>query len=265
MAKQEKIFEELQSIESFAEMLLEKCYSVRQLLTPGDFNPRASLKKKSQSKISQVIANRNKSMVKKAKKILFSLLLFSTNIFAQDFSISSYDSLCLYIDFYYEELTDAETDEYKQSNKHRWLNYLPNPGYSPFTGGFTISLNISAPVQEIKSRKLSEQKIQSIKKLHKLQAFSLKIEVFADYKSLQNSIFEYRSRDSLEYFTHEAFKLYTSQYARNEMTPSDFIGKKIAMENFIAQRISEAHNIYQSILLLLIKCKKPVQDHAPTN
>jgi hypothetical protein len=265
MAQQQKIFEELQTIETFAQMLLEKCYSVRQLLSPGDVHPRASVKKKSQSKINQVIANRNKSMIKKAKKLFVVFLLFVSGLSAQTFSLPSYDSLCSEIDSYYDELAEAETKEFQQSNKLRWMNYVPSPGYSPFTGGFSFSLNISGPLQEIKLRRQSALKVQSIKKLFQLQATALKNEVFADYEALKNSIIEYHSRDSLEYFTQEAFNLFCAQYDRHEMTPSDFISKKIAMENFIAQRIAEANKIYQSIFAILIKCKKPVHPHAPAN
>ncbi|MDQ2718210.1 MAG: hypothetical protein M3Z26_00410 [Bacteroidota bacterium] len=261
--QQDKILEQLQSIESVAEMILEKCYSVKQLLSPGGFNPRASIKKKSQSKINQVIANRNRSINSKAKKILFALLLFSTGITAQDFSLPVVDSLFLYVDDYYTELTDSETEEFKASNKHHWINYIPSPGYSPFSGGFTFSLNLSAPIQEFKSRKVAAQKINSIKRLNLLQANALKSEVYSIYKALENSINEYHSKDSLESFHHDAFKLFSTQYIRNELTPSDYISKKIAMESFTAQRIAEANNIYKSILLLLIKSKKPMHSNAP--
>lgn len=262
MPQQDKILEELQSIESFAEMLLEKCYSVKQLLSLGGVHPRASIKKKSQSKINQVILNRNKSM-RKAKKILFILLLISTGTNAQNFSLPDLDSLLAFADVFYCNLADAETEEFQQENKHHWLNYLPSPGYSPFTGGFSFSMNLSAPIQEMKLRHTAAQKIRSIKRVQSMNAEILKNEIFSDYKALEILISQYHSKDSLEYLTHEAFNLSSSQYARNEITPSDFISKKIAMENFTAQRIAEANNIYKSILLLLIKSKKPMRSNAP--
>ena len=258
MAKQEKIFEELQSIESFAEMLLEKCYSVRQLLTPGGFHPRASLKKKSQSKINQAIANRNRSINNRAKRLLIILLLFTTGIEAQDLSLPLYDSLCSCIDYYYDDLADAETDEYNRQRKSRWLNYIPSPGYSPFAGGFTFSLNLSAPIQEAKARRQAVMKIESIRKTNDLEKFQLKQQVKANLKALENSIFEVHSRDSLEYLKDKAFFLAKSQYSRNEITPTEFIARQIDYMSYKISRITEVNAIKQKIFELLLKCKCPV-------
>jgi hypothetical protein len=167
------------------------------------------------------------------------------------------------IDSFYSNLSEAETHEFKQSTKGLWLNYLPSPGYSPFTGGFTFSLNLSAPIQEAKSKKLSVLKIASINKINMLQASSLKNEVFADYEACRLSIFEYHSKDSSVQLKHKAFNLYCRQYERNEITPSAFIANQIEMETLNAQRIAEANNIYKSILSLVIKSKKPVNLNAP--
>ena len=67
-SNQKKILDELMSIETFAEMLLEKCYSVRRSLSLGGVHPRASFRKKAQVKINQVIANRNKNIDRKSKQ-----------------------------------------------------------------------------------------------------------------------------------------------------------------------------------------------------
>lgn len=258
MLKQEKIFEELQSIESFAEMLLEKCYSVRQLLSLGGLHPRASFKKKSQSKINQAVANRNKSITRKAKKILIALLLFSAGVTAQDLSVPSYDSLCSCIDSYYGELAGAETNEFNQQRKGRWLNYVPSPGYSPFTGGFSLSLNLSAPLQEAKARRQAVLKIQSITRTYFLATSQLKQQVKADIKVLQNSIFEVRLSDSLEYLKDKAFNLVKHQYDRNEITPTEFIARQIDYMTYKASRISTVNAIKQKIFELLLKYKCPV-------
>ncbi|MGN6802379.1 MAG: hypothetical protein ACTHJN_10760 [Ginsengibacter sp.] len=254
MASQDKIIEEIQSIESFAEMLLEKCYSVRQLLTPGSVNSRASTKKKSQAKINQVIANRNKTL-KRGKKILMVFLLFCNSLSAQSISLPSYDSLCSCIDSYYDDLTDAQSNEFKLAQKSRWLNYLPSPGYSPFTGGFTFTLNLSAPLQEAKARKQAALKIHSIKKQFSLEAWQLKQQAKADIKALQNLLFENHSADSLEFLKDEAFNLVKHQYARNEMTPSDFIARKIEYLTYKISRVTEINAIKQKIFELLLKYK----------
>lgn len=262
--QQNKLLEDLQSIESFAEMLLEKCYSVKQQLSLGGFHPRASIKKKSQSKINQVILNRNKA-IRKAKKILIILLFISSGTSAQKFPLPSIDSLMIFVDMFYVTLAIAETEEYRENNKKHWINYLPSPGYSPFTGGFSFSLNLSTPIQEVKNKRKAKQKILSIKRLYELQATTLKNEVFVLYKALESSIIEFNQKDSLVYLTHKAFDLRSAQYNRNEITPSDFLREKISMENFISQRLADSNNIYKSILQLLLKSKKPMHSNAPAN
>lgn len=262
---QQKIIDELQSIEAFAEMLLKKCCSVRQTLTPGNFHSRASFKKKSQSKINQVIANRNKSIKRKSTNVksLIVFLLYFGSASAQTISLPSLDSLNICIDDYYEELTKSELEEYKSSKKNRWLNYIPSPGYSPFTGGFTFSVNLSAPVQEAKAKKLSEQKINSVIRLNQIKRNDLKNEVYADFKSLESSVNEFHSKDTLVQLRHKAFNLAKTQYERNEITPTEFLAKQFEIESLNVQLIQEANNIYKSILLLLIKSKKPMQTNAP--
>lgn len=255
MEKQQKIIEELQMIESFAQILLEKCYSVR--LSLGGFNPRASVKKKPQSKINQVIANRNKTL-RKAKKLLAILLFFSTGLCAQGFEFPAYDSICICIDSYYEKLTRSQIEEFQYSTEKRWLNYIPSPGYSPFTGGFTISLNLSAPIQEMKLRHQTKMKIQSIRKTNELQSNLLKNQAKADIKALQNSIFEFEVMDSLEFLKHKAFTLVSTQYQRNEITPSEFLAKQMDYLNFKVSRLTQINAIKQKIFDLIIKYKCPV-------
>lgn len=258
MQKQKKIIEELQSIELFAEQLLEKCYSVReQLLSSGGFNPRATIKKKSQSKINQVIANRNKAM-RKIKKILLVILFFSTGTSAQDFKLPTFDSLCGCLDLYFNALTFVESAEFKEKRKGRWLNYIPSPGYSPFTGGFTFSLNLTAPIQEAKTRRQTTLKVQSISRTNDLQKDLLKQQAKANLNALQNSIFEVSAMDSLEYLKEKAFILVSTQYDRNEITPSEFISRQIDYLNYKISRMTQINAIKQKIFELLIKYKCPV-------
>ena len=263
----QKLIDELLCIEAFAESLLKKCYSVRQTLMPEGFHPQASSKKKSQTKIDQVIANRNKSINRKSSNLkhLLVFLFFFGSVSAQTFSIPSIDSLYSSVDNYFEDLTKSQIEEFKTSSKHRWLNYLPSPGYSPFTGGFSFSLNISGPLQEIKIKNLSRQKILSIQRLNQIQCNALKNEVFTDFKALEIAVFEFHSKDTLVYLKHEAFNLAKVQYSRNELTPTEFLARQYEIKSLTIQRIEEANNIYKSILLLLLKSKNPMHINAPAS
>lgn len=167
------------------------------------------------------------------------------------------------VDKYYNNLCTAQIAEFKESQKNRWLSYIPSPGYSPFTGGFTLSLNLSGPIQELNSRQLRKQKIEAIQSTNKLEAETLKNEVFADLKTLEISINDYHSRDTLVHLKEKAFKLAENQYKRHFSTPTEFLARQYEVESIHVQRINEANLIYKQILLLLIKAKKPVHSNAP--
>ena len=262
---QHKIIEELESIEAFAECLLKKCYSVKQLLSPAGFHPRASFKKNAQSKINQAIANRNNAIKRKSntlKSIIICMVFFGSAA-AQSLELPKIDSLYSSIDNYYNDLTESEIQEFKSTNKNRWLNYIPSPGYSPFTGGLTFSINLAAPLQEAKLSNISKNKIASIKRINQLAAKSLKNEVYSDYKFVEISMTEYKLKDSLEYLKLKAFKIFQTQYERNEITPSDFLAKQYEIRSIQTTTIIERNTIYKSILLLLLKSKQQVQSNAP--
>lgn len=263
---QQKIIEELESIEAFAVSLLQKCYSVKQLLSPAGFHPRASFKKNAQTKINQVIANRNNAIKRKSNtlKSMIIFIFFFGSVGAQSLTLPEIDSLDCSIDTYYDDLTESEVQEFKSSNKKRWLNYLPSPGYSPFSGGFTFSINLAAPLQEAKFSNISKNKIASIKRINMLGAKLLKNEVYCDYKAVEISITEFKLKDSLEYLKLKAFKIFKTQYERNEITPSDFLAKQYEIQSIQTARIIERNNIYKSILLLLLKSKQRVQTNAPS-
>lgn len=204
----------------------------------------------------------NNSALKKLISVL--VFLFSyINLTAQSFNLPDKDSLFTSIDNYFNALTDADTEAFQEINKGRLLNYLPSPGYSPFTGGFTLSVNLSAPLQELRLKRLSKQRIQAINKQYKLQAETLKNEVFADLKALEISIQDYHSKDTLVHLKEKAFKLAHIQYQRNQSTPTEFLAKQYDIEALHVQRINEANLIHKQILLLLIKAKKPMHSYAP--
>lgn len=176
----------------------------------------------------------------------------------QSFTLPPLDTLYHSIDNYYHQLTKAQAEELQQQRKKRWLNYLPSPGYSPFTGGFSLSLNLAAPLAEIRLNEQAKQKLQSIERLNRLQVHQLKNEVFADYQNIERTIEEYHAKDSMVQLKQKAFALYTSQYNRNELTPSEYLNRQQDHEAFKLQRTAEANNIHRSILQLLIKAKAAI-------
>ncbi len=190
--------------------------------------------------------------------LAFTIFFFSPAAHSQDFDIPDLDSLTNSLDKYYNNLRTAQIAEFKESQKNRWLSYIPSPGYSPFTGGFTLSLNLSGPIQELNSRQLRKQKIEAIQRTNKLLSEDAKIDVIATYYSIKLSIEEYNLKDSLDHLKQKSFFLSSTQYERNLVTPSEFLSIQQNYENYKLQRLSEGYNIRRSIFLLLIKSKMAV-------
>ena len=167
---------------------------------------------------------------------LILLLSVTNNATAQSsFQLPNIDSLYNSIDTFYNRLTHAQQIELKQSDKYKWFNYLPSPGYSPFTGGLSLSVNLAAPLQAINQKHVAKQKAESIGRINMITAYELKNVIRYDYNNILINIEEYKAKDSLQILKLQAFRLYASQYQRNEITPSDFLGKQQDFENFKIQ------------------------------
>lgn len=178
---------------------------------------------------------------------------------AQPFHLPPLDSLQASVQAQWEATTKAQLEEWQQSRKYRWINYLPNPGFNPFTGGFNIQFNLAAPLAEFKTAEANRQKILSIKRMNELEAEKIKNTVQARYASVKNAIAEYEAQDSLVYFKEIAFDLYSKQYQRNEMTPSEYLARQQERQQFQLARLREAHSIHESIRQLLLLAYYPVR------
>lgn len=188
---------------------------------------------------------------------LFILLAIPTC--CQPFTLLPIDSLCKSIDSFYQQNTLAQLLELKQSGKYRWVNYLPNPGFNPFTGGFSIQFNLAAPLQEFKTGFAASQKMASIIKLNQMEAEKIKNTIRAKHEAIAFAIKEYEAQDSLVYFREIAFDLYSKQYQRNEMTPSEFLAKQQERQQFQLARLKEANTIKEAIRQLMLIAFYPFQ------
>lgn len=174
-----------------------------------------------------------------------------------------FDSLCSCIEGYYRSLTAAQIVEFKDEKKGRWMNYLPSPGYSPFAGKFTVQFNILAPLQEIKLKRQSAFKIESITRSNALEASQLRSEVFQDLKALEISIQEFHSGDSLADLKLRAFNLSKTQYERNQITPSEFLSREMEIQSFQLSRVAIRNRISLAVMQLFIKSKCDVDSTTP--
>lgn len=174
------------------------------------------------------------------------------------FSLPNLQILYKSIDIYYNNNTNIQIDEVRQTNKFRWLSYVPSPGYSPFTGGFTFSMNLSGPLNEVRNNHTTKAKITAIQLTNQAAANDLKNSIYTDYQRIKNSISEYTQRALLDSLNNQAFGLSQKKYNDSELTPSEFLTIMKQHEEYRLNRIKEQNAIHEAINNLLYKAKMPV-------
>lgn len=175
---------------------------------------------------------------------------------AQDFDLPDINNLIESVEDYYKELSNSQTKENEETTKMRWLNYIPSPSYSPFTGGFGATLNLSAPIQEVNARRTRRLKNASIKKLNKLQSEELKNQIKYQYQTIKITIEEYYQHKIVDSLRKKSFILSEKFYSKNQITPSEFLQIQQGFELYKLSRIVEANNIKKSIIQVCINAKK---------
>lgn len=162
------------------------------------------------------------------------------------------------IDAYFLTRTDIQISELTQSKKYRWLAYLPNPGYSPFVGGFNLSLNLAAPLQEIRLSHTTRQRVKYLQRINTADADALKNEVTVEYYALQYLLEAHTKKTRLDSLENLATQLVERKYQKNELTPSQYIAEMKAHELFLVTRRREENEIRQAMHTLFLKAKMDV-------
>lgn len=162
------------------------------------------------------------------------------------------------IENFHQTQTEIQISEVRQTKKFRWLSYLPNPGYSPFAGGFTVSLNLASPLQEIRLTHAQKTQIEAIRRNNKLLAEDLKNNITVDYNHIQNLISDFHRRKNLDSLNALTYDLAVKKYKSKEITPSEFIAASKAQEEFRLSRQKEEHAIHEAITSLIYKAKMDV-------
>jgi len=195
-------------------------------------------------------------MIKTILTIFLIVLLKATS--AQNIELPSLFELTESIDNYYNELTASQKKEHEETNRLRFLNYIPSPSYNPFAGGFAATLNLSAPLQEFKIKRDKRQRNASIEKLNELQAKELKNKIFLQLKSIKISISETTSKNIIDTLKEKSYNLSSQQYEKNDISPSEFLQVRQNFEAYKIQRQTEKNEVNKQIIQLLIDAKKIV-------
>jgi hypothetical protein len=187
-----------------------------------------------------------------------SIVFFCSLSFQLSPKIPDLEKLHSAIETFYNQQSAIQVSEIQQTKKFRWLSYLPNPGYSPFTGGFTASLNLASPLQEIRITHTQKIQIESIKRNNILLANDLKNSITVDYHHIQNLISNLKQRSSLDSLNLLIYDLSTKKYKSKEITPSEFIASSKAQEELKLSRHKEENAISEAINSLMYKAKMDV-------
>lgn len=162
------------------------------------------------------------------------------------------------VDTFYAAQTTIQTAEVAQSKKYRWLAYMPNPGYSPFVGGFNVSFNLTGPLQEVRLNHTARQKVKYLDLANAAAARDLKNEVTADYYAVENLIETHTKKTRLDSLESLATQLVERKYQKNELTPTQYIAEMKAHELFLVTRYQDQSKIKDAIHTLLLKAKMDV-------
>ncbi|WP_149241497.1 hypothetical protein [Dyadobacter sp. 32] len=177
---------------------------------------------------------------------------------AQDFPVPDQPDLEKAVDRYFSSQLQTQLIELSQTKRFRWLSYLPSPGYSPFAGGFTMSMNLSAPLQEIRLNHATKTRSEAIRQQSAAQATDLKNSLQSDRLTILNRIAEYEARKVLDSLNRLAAELSARKYASNEITPTEYISASKGFNEYLNSRQKEQNAIHEAINNLLYKAKMDV-------
>lgn len=175
---------------------------------------------------------------------------------AQKFDLPELAQLISSVDNYYKELTSSQKKENDETGKMRWLNYIPSPSYSPFTGGLGATLNLTAPLQELSARRIGRLKNASIERMNKLQSEDLKNQIKYQYQIIEMEIDEYYKHKIIDSLREVSYKLSEKSYTKNQMAPTEFLQIQQGYELYKLTRITAENGIKKMIMQICINAKK---------
>lgn len=174
------------------------------------------------------------------------------------FNLPTLESLFKSIDIYFTNNSNIQIDEVRLTTKYKWLSYLPSPGYSPFTGGFTVSMNLLGPLNEVRTNYTTKAKIKAIQQRAAADADDLKNSVLTDFYKIEMVIEEFEHSKSLDSLRAKVFDLALKKYNDSQITPSEFLSYCQQYEAQKLERLKEANKINEAINNLIYKAKMPV-------
>ena len=167
------------------------------------------------------------------------------------------------IDIYYNNINKINSQELQLSKKYRWINYLPTPSYYPNAGGFGLSVNFLAPLQEYRLNSQANAKLNTLHYNTNLEKLLLKASCEADLKAILSEMELFNKGGDIDSLTRIEEKLFTQKYKANEITPTDYLQLKKTVLAYYIQRFNQSEIIIQKVNQLLLKAKMSIPQRMP--
>lgn len=206
-----------------------------------------------------MISSRHQSTTPIKKWLKATFLVFSSiltiQLSAQIPILPTYDTLEVGLNSFYTQKNEAEISEFRFEKKWNWLRYIPSFGYNFVSNSYMIGYNTNDIANALNSKQTIAAKIISIKKHNDLLLKTDLKEIAVELTYIKHQIALYNANTPLVELESQLFDIYTQQYNKAEITPSDYISKKITFESLNISRLSIQYQISERIAALFLKAK----------
>ncbi len=183
------------------------------------------------------------------------MITWTPLLLGQGLTLPTYDTLQAGLINYYKQKTEVELSEFQFEKKWNWLRYIPSIGYNFVSNTYMVGYNTNEIANAINSKQAIEAKKISIQKNNDLLLKSDLMVITAELQSLKHDIALFEANTPLISMQSQLFDLYTQQYNKGEITPSDYISKKINFESLNVSRLSVQFQISERITKLFLIAK----------
>lgn len=164
------------------------------------------------------------------KYLIISLLSFIF-VSASSQVYTPLDSLKLALDQKYSAILYADIEQFKESRKYNFLNFLPSLGYDFYSHRPIITYNIAALAGLIRSNNERLNKVTSISKHSEITVSSQKNKLVSKYNRLSNLFASYDLELSIYDKFLQLYQIEKAKYNNQEITIAEFTKHQIDLQN----------------------------------
>ena len=185
--------------------------------------------------------------------LFISFPLFSQERINPEF-IPSLDTLKASLVRFHRAAALAELEQFNYKTKANWLNFVPSPGIT--LGAPTVNYNLSNVAQAINAKHVKKATTNAIILRWQVELNSAWSEIVLSRESLLSKISAFNSSLALLTIHQSKFEIVEKGFAKNEVTPTDFLNAKLALVSFSNSLLQTESELVTLRNELLIKAKK---------